>query len=443
MKALLGLSHMQDSGDYYKILEVSREATAEEIKEAYRRLVRKYHPDLHPGNRAAEERFKEICKAYEVLSDSVQRSQYDQSFSPKKSQPQGMSPQEFYVRAIGKALERDYPGAVEDYTQAIEGNPRFVEAYLERGATRYKLGDARGALRDCNQALQINPNLAQAYYYQGRARYRLGYTSAAIKAYSKAINLKPDYAQVYYRRGLANHELADNTLAIEDLQKATELFSKQGDKTGYQLAQATLRTLKDHRGKGKKSSRKNPVAALKGLLADVVQVSLSLVINPLGGVLAGFANLDKRQALAVGIVFAGIFNFCFVFWSYVGWRNIFEASLWELMGVGLVPFATKVAIGSIARVVSRSSGSLAGDIFLAGASLLPLGFLALASSGSTVLGSQVMLIISVFASCYTVLILYGGCTQISSMSETVAALVVPLMLLVSGWLTYLAVTAIL
>ncbi|MGQ4647159.1 DnaJ domain-containing protein [Lyngbya aestuarii] len=443
MKALLGLSHMQDSGDYYKILEVSTKATAEEIKEAYRRLVRKYHPDLHPGNLAAEERFKEICKAYEILSDSVERSQYDQRFRHKKSKPQGMSPQDFYVRAIGKALERDYPGAVADYTQAIEGNPRFVEAYLERGATRYKLGDARGSLQDCNQALQINPNLAQAYYYQGRARYKLGYTSAAIKAYSKAIHLKPDYAQVYYHRGLANHELEDNILASEDLQKAAELFRKQGDKTGYQLAQATLTTLQDNRGKFKKSSRKNPPAAVKSLLTNLVQVSFSLVVNPAGGMLSGYANLEKRQALAVGIVFAGIFNFCFVFWSYVGWRNIFEAYLWELMSVGLVPFFTLVAIGSIARVVSRSSGSLAGDIYLAGASLLPLGFLALASSGSTVLGSQVMLIIGVFASCYTVLILYSGCTQISGMSDTVAALTLPVMLLVSGWLTYLAVTVIL
>jgi DnaJ-class molecular chaperone len=77
---------MQDSRDYYKILEISREATTEEIKEAYRRLAREYHPDLHPDNPTAEERFKEICQAYEVLSDSVQRTQYDQGFDPSINQ---------------------------------------------------------------------------------------------------------------------------------------------------------------------------------------------------------------------------------------------------------------------------------------------------------------------------------------------------------------------
>jgi curved DNA-binding protein CbpA len=125
---------MQDSRDYYKILELSREATSEEIKEAYRRLALEYHPDLHPDNPAAEERFKEICQAYEVLSDSVRRNLYDQGFDHNKTKrkKQGMSPQDFYVRAVEKALDKDYQGAVEDYTQAIDLNPEFVEAYIKR-----------------------------------------------------------------------------------------------------------------------------------------------------------------------------------------------------------------------------------------------------------------------------------------------------------------------
>lgn len=64
--------------DYYVILGLDKTATADDIKKAYRKLARKYHPDMNPGNKQAEARFKEVNEAYEVLSDLDKRRKYDQ-----------------------------------------------------------------------------------------------------------------------------------------------------------------------------------------------------------------------------------------------------------------------------------------------------------------------------------------------------------------------------
>lgn len=64
--------------DYYEVLGVSKKATNDEIKKAYRKLALKFHPDRNPGDKAAEENFKEAAEAYEVLSESQKRQRYDQ-----------------------------------------------------------------------------------------------------------------------------------------------------------------------------------------------------------------------------------------------------------------------------------------------------------------------------------------------------------------------------
>ena len=63
--------------DYYEVLGVGKDASADDIKKAYRRMAMKYHPDRNPGDKVAEEKFKEIGEAYAVLSDDQKRAAYD------------------------------------------------------------------------------------------------------------------------------------------------------------------------------------------------------------------------------------------------------------------------------------------------------------------------------------------------------------------------------
>jgi molecular chaperone DnaJ len=68
----------QATKDYYEVLGVKRDASQEDIKRSYRKLARKYHPDLNPGDKTAEQKFKELNEAYEVLSDPKKKAEYDQ-----------------------------------------------------------------------------------------------------------------------------------------------------------------------------------------------------------------------------------------------------------------------------------------------------------------------------------------------------------------------------
>src|SRR5580704_4980788 len=76
--------------DYYQTLGVERGASEDEIRKAYRKLARKHHPDLNPGDKAAEDRFKKVQEAYDVLSDSKKKTMYDQyGFYSENGMPGG------------------------------------------------------------------------------------------------------------------------------------------------------------------------------------------------------------------------------------------------------------------------------------------------------------------------------------------------------------------
>ncbi|MCH7949219.1 MAG: J domain-containing protein [Candidatus Dadabacteria bacterium] len=136
---------MAAARDYYKILGVSKNASKEDIKKAYRSLARKYHPDLNPDDKMAEEKFKELQEAHEVLSDEEKRKTYDM-FGSAEFRPGGQTT----WRRAG-----DPGGSSYQYTYSSKDFPGFEDIFKDifgfRGDPRARRGTGRGtggAFRD-------------------------------------------------------------------------------------------------------------------------------------------------------------------------------------------------------------------------------------------------------------------------------------------------------
>jgi curved DNA-binding protein CbpA len=420
---------MPKSLSYYEILRVSSQSSAAEIKKAFRRLARQVHPDLHPNDAEAAAQFKQISEAYEVLGDAERRSQYDILLTESPSDEASTEPQSYtscYRQAIHKLSQRDYRGAVADFTQAIAIFPGGTEAYLGRAKAYDALKDDKAVLEDCYQILQRDSNSAQAYVYQGQARSRLGYPQGAVEAYTQAIALEATFAQAYYRRAQARLEQKESALAYQDLQKAIELFRTQQNWTQLQRAEQMLKGLQQHN-----TAMSLSQAALPQFLKLAFSNLPGMVLNPSGNLLPTFARLTPFQAGWAGLLygFTGV-----GFWTLGTWRENANTFLFSSSALtGLTAYLSVTISLILARLVAQGHGSYWGDLFLSGVASLPMALLMLLSNLVAPLGSSVLSALWVIASCYSILIVYIGCTQLSNMSEPRAMVTVPLIILVTRW----------
>jgi len=159
--------------DYYKILGVDRKASQDEIKKSYRKLAMKYHPDKNPDDKKAEEKFKEINEAYQVLGDKEKRARYDQLGSSYSQWQQRGAPGNFNWEEWFGSQQRGGGGGVryENVGGGMDGFSQFFEAIFGMGGGGMGMGaqpsrSPRAARQRYEQPVDIS--LEEAY--QGAIR---------------------------------------------------------------------------------------------------------------------------------------------------------------------------------------------------------------------------------------------------------------------------------
>ena len=120
--------------DYYEVLEVPKNATADEIKKAYRKMAIKYHPDKNPDNKDAEEKFKEAAEAYEVLSNPDKRSRYDQFGHAGLHGQQGFSGMDDIFSHFGDIFGDLFGGGGFSFSGFGGGGGRQAQRHVNRGS---------------------------------------------------------------------------------------------------------------------------------------------------------------------------------------------------------------------------------------------------------------------------------------------------------------------
>lgn len=134
-----------------------------------------------------------------------------------------------FTRGAAEDALENHAAAIEDYNNALELTPRYVQAFINRGHAKYSLGDKEGAIQDYSKAIRVNPDEGTAYFSRGGVKSKIGHYEEAIDDYNNAIKHNPEPAKLYYTyyiRGNAKAKLENYEGAIDDYDYAIQLHTK-------------------------------------------------------------------------------------------------------------------------------------------------------------------------------------------------------------------------
>ena len=142
-----------------------------------------------------------------------------------------LTAEEYFERAYGYQINKDFKKAMADYDEAIRLNPQYARAYYNRGAARQAQGDLTDAMQDINMAIRLDPQAGYAYDSRGDVWYAQGDLRQALIDYTEAIRLAPQLAIPYKNRGTVYTDQDNLEAAIADYQKYLDLGggSRYGD----------------------------------------------------------------------------------------------------------------------------------------------------------------------------------------------------------------------
>jgi hypothetical protein len=184
----------------------------------------------------------------------------------------------------------------------------------------------------------------------------------------------------------------------------------------------------------------------KQSLWDAVKSLRLIALRPVGGIAQAVEALGKDRSVTAGLAFAVFSALCLGLGTFrilkgFGAAPGFGGTLGLLL-LGFVPFLSIAAAVHLARRVFRGTGTLGGDIMIAGISLFPMGVIGLMATLLGFANMEFIAVLLLFGICYTVLLLYGGCTQVSKLPEAASAPAVAVILLLSGWFSKILYAAL-